>query len=58
MDIKTVQKIKPFANPEEFCFLVTDKNDKEYSVPNDKQNTDYQAIQQWVADGNTIQEAE
>ena len=28
------------------------------SVPLDEANTDYQAIQEWVADGNTIQEAD
>jgi len=28
------------------------------SVPKDEANTDYQAIQQWVADGNTIEEAD
>tara|TARA_B100000131_G_scaffold122979_1_gene120115 strand:- start:1793 stop:1978 length:186 start_codon:yes stop_codon:yes gene_type:complete len=28
------------------------------SVPIDNENTDYQNILQWVADGNTIQESE
>jgi len=28
------------------------------SVPLDPDNTDYQAIQEWVAEGNTIQEAD
>ena len=28
------------------------------SVPLDEANTDYQKILQWVADGNTIQEAD
>ena len=27
-------------------------------VPLDPDNTDYQAIQEWVAEGNTIEEAE
>lgn len=27
-------------------------------VPIDTANTDYQAIQEWVAEGNTIQEAD
>ena len=27
-------------------------------VPLDEENTDYQDIQQWVADGNTIAEAD
>ncbi len=31
---------------------------KIYSVPLDPANTDYQAIQEWVAEGNTIAEAD
>jgi len=31
---------------------------KMLSVPIDNDNTDYQAILQWVADGNTIEEAD
>ena len=27
-------------------------------VPTDPANTDYQAIQEWVAEGNTIEEAD
>jgi hypothetical protein len=33
-------------------------NGKTYLVPIDTNNTDYQAIQEWVAKGNTIQEAD
>ena len=33
-------------------------NGKIYSVPLDQANTDYQAILEWVAEGNTIQEAD
>jgi len=28
------------------------------SVPLDENNSDYQAIQKWIAEGNTIQEAD
>lgn len=31
---------------------------KTFSVPLDTANTDYQAILDWVADGNTIQDAD
>jgi len=31
---------------------------KIYSVPLDPANTDYQAILEWVAEGNTIEEAD
>ena len=45
------------------CIRVTyssnsDGSYKELSVPLDEANTDYQAILQWVADGNTIEEAD
>jgi hypothetical protein len=30
------------------------KNDKQYGVPLDPANTDYQAIQEWIAEGNTV----
>ena len=33
-------------------------NGKEVSVPLDPANTDYQAIQEWVAEGNKIAEAD
>ena len=33
-------------------------DDKTYYVPLDTANTHYQAIQEWVAEGNTIQEAD
>ena len=29
-------------------------NGKEFSVPLDEANTDYQAIQEWIAEGNTV----
>ena len=31
---------------------------KQMSVPINEENTDYQNILQWVADGNTIEEAD
>ena len=33
-------------------------NDKDVCVPLDEDNIDYQAILKWVADGNTIEEAD
>ena len=39
----------------EFCsYQVTYSNGKIWSVPLDKANTDYQAIQEWIADGGTV----
>ena len=31
---------------------------QEMSIPLDPENTEYQAIQEWVAEGNTIEEAD
>ena len=36
----------------------TPPTNKQISVPLVEENTDYQAILQWVADGNTIEEAD
>ena len=33
-------------------------NGRHISVPLSENNTDYQAILEWVADGNTIEDAE
>jgi len=33
-------------------------NGRHISVPLSEQNTDYQAIQEWVAEGNTIEDAD
>ena len=49
--------IDPSANPT--IIKVTFVGDSlEYFVPIDTDNLDYQAVQDWVADGNTIQEAD
>jgi len=38
-----------------FCsYQVTYNNGKISSVPLDEANTDYQAIQEWIADGGTV----
>jgi len=39
------------------CVLATIDNIK-WAVPLDSDNTHYQAIQEWVAEGNTIEEAD
>ena len=57
--IKTVKKnISPITG--ELCsYRVTQINsDMVLSVPLDPDNTDYQAIQEWVADGNKIEDAD
>ncbi len=57
MKIKTVKK---FTSPRNNTYLViTDELDDEYTVPdNSIGNKEYELIQQWVAEGNTIEELE
>tara|TARA_R100000654_G_scaffold56541_1_gene82970 strand:- start:56 stop:226 length:171 start_codon:yes stop_codon:yes gene_type:complete len=55
--IKSVKKLNidgEFSN----SYLLTFNNEKTLFVPKAVDNTDYQAILKWVADGNTIQEAD
>jgi len=42
----------------EFKTIKATINDKELIVPLDPANTDYQAILEWVAEGNRIAEAD
>jgi len=39
----------------QFCsYQVTYSNGTTWSVPLDEANTDYQAIQEWIAEGNQV----
>jgi len=40
------------------CVVVTNSNNEKVFVPIDSANTEYAAILEWVAEGNTIQDAE
>jgi hypothetical protein len=56
-NIKSVKKLNDngrFTN----TYLLTLLDDKEICVPHAEDNTDYQAILKWVAEGNTIEEAD
>ena len=55
--IKTVKKQND-TNNNFLNYLVTYEDNKKTYVPHNEENTDYQAILAWVADGNTIQEAD
>ena len=50
--IDTVEKIYVDGNFE--TYKVTFLNGKISNVPLDEANTDYQAIQEWIADGGTV----
>jgi len=54
--IQTVQKV--YSYNELSSYKMTFDDGRVYSVPLDPDNTDYQAIQEWVAEGNTIAEAD
>ncbi len=57
MNIETPQyMVDPFTNEKESITAVIDS--VTVSVPLDPANTDYQAIQEWVAEGNTIAKAD
>lgn len=51
--IDTVEKI--YRENNKFCFKIVTTNNEIKWVPNNLENTDYQAIQEWAAiDGNNI----
>ena len=51
--IKSVKK--QYSNNEFVSYELTYEDDsKIWSVPLDEGNTDYQAIQKWIADGGTV----
>ena len=57
--IKTVKWVKDLIDTSKNQYMIlTDNDDKKFSVPLDEANTDYQTIQEWVAEGNTIEEAD
>ena len=55
MQINTVEKIYSVYTGEHISYSVTYVNSNlTASVPLDTTNTDYQAIQEWIADGGTV----
>ena len=57
-DIKSVQKVNSPVSGELSNYKTITNNDFVFFVPHATDNTDYQAILEWVADGNTIAEAD
>jgi hypothetical protein len=50
-----VEKIYSNTTNEFSCYKITYESSNEIKfVPLDEANTDYQAIQQWIADGGTV----
>ena len=59
MIINTVKKNNSIRTNELISYRVTLLNsDRVLSVPLDPNNKHYQAIQEWVAEGNTIEDAD
>tara|TARA_R100001440_G_scaffold15287_3_gene25914 strand:- start:6234 stop:6410 length:177 start_codon:yes stop_codon:yes gene_type:complete len=58
MDKDNIVSVKKMEYKEEVVGYVMVKNGITSNVPIATDNTDYQAIQSWVADGNTIAEAD
>ncbi len=52
--IKKVETQPPIGPLTTDVLKVTLENDNIIYVPNDEANKDYQAIQQWISDGNTV----
>ena len=53
--INTVEKIYDLDDSSRAtCYKVTYSNNVVSFVPLDEANTDYQAIQEWIAEGNTV----
>ena len=53
--INTVEKIYDLDDSSRAtCYKVTYSNNVVSFVPLDEANTDYQAIQQWISEGNTV----
>tara|TARA_R110000796_G_scaffold241997_1_gene363899 strand:- start:40 stop:213 length:174 start_codon:yes stop_codon:yes gene_type:complete len=57
MNIKSVKKANDVVGNFDH-YILTDNNNKIFNVPLDEDNRHYQAIQKWIADGNTIEEAD
>ena len=56
--IQSVKKLNDFITNVLGGYEITLKDGTKLSVPLDENNRHYQEIQQWVAEGNTIEEAD
>ena len=52
--VDTVEKTYDGINNTQNGYLITLTDSKVWQVPVDEANTDYQAIQEWIADGGTV----
>ena len=54
IEINTVEKDYTITTNEFCSYKVTYNDGTIFGVPLDEANTDYQEIQQWIADGGTV----
>ena len=52
--INTVEKNYSTTNTSSYNFKVTNQDGTIMFVPNDEANKDYQAIQEWIAEGGVV----
>tara|TARA_R100000700_G_C3074929_1_gene83299 strand:+ start:382 stop:558 length:177 start_codon:yes stop_codon:yes gene_type:complete len=58
MKIKSVKYIKPIYGDVSTTVSLITESDEKWSVPVDENNRHYQAVLEWVEEGNTIEEAD
>ena len=58
MAIETVTWVKDLMDNTKNHYMIVVKDGATISVPLDAENRHYQEVQTWVADGNSISEAE
>jgi hypothetical protein len=58
INIKSAKKMVADGQPGDHMTIIIRNNDSKVFVPNDPDNTDYQELLAWVAEGNVIEEAD
>ena len=58
INIKSAKKMVADGKQGDHMTIVIRNDDIKLFVPNDPDNTDYQELLLWVAEGNTIEEAD
>ena len=53
-----ISNAKYYKDKDEIICITCTLNGKNTAIPLDPDNSDYQAIQEWVAEGNKIEEAD
>ena len=62
MNVENIDSVKKYNGYDDtlqgYKVICKDSSSRVYLVPLEAANTDYQAIQEWVAKGNTIADAD